>query len=343
MMVVSHAAPHGPEDSARSTPSTSRTLPSTSRPPTTTPPTLDKHWIMQYTGPMRPITWSSPTSCTERGCRRSCRWTTPCRRCLTCWRKPESWTTRTSSTRRTTDITSGSLGWVKGKSMPYDFDIRVPFFLRGPNIEQGAVNPHMVLNIDLAPTILHIAGLDPPADMDGKSILKLLEQDRTGNRSAFTLDDSSPGCRSAADDSKPTRKPKVLRDTFLVERGKILRKKEDSATPQNTNSLPKYKKVMETCQQAEFQTPCQQPGQPEPDLILKVLNSTACFCFCLGDRPAVCCGSEDVLPRDVSASSWSRVSIVVSEAAAADEGLAQRKPEPPHSLVFRSSVPTLIL
>ncbi len=63
-----------------------------------------------------------------------------------------------------------------GKWLMYEESLRVPGFIFDPrNPKEKIRSKEMVLNIDLAPTILDLAGLKIPAHMDGKSLLPLLE------------------------------------------------------------------------------------------------------------------------------------------------------------------------
>ena len=65
---------------------------------------------------------------------------------------------------------------IQGKSTPYEFDTKIPFYVRGPGVKpppkEKANSPtpprkEITLNIDIAPTMLGFAGLSPPKSMDG--------------------------------------------------------------------------------------------------------------------------------------------------------------------------------
>jgi len=60
------------------------------------------------------------------------------------------------------------------KMLPYETDVRVPLWVRGPGIAAGRSIPQLAANIDLAPTLLALAKLRVPEVMDGKSLLPLL-------------------------------------------------------------------------------------------------------------------------------------------------------------------------
>jgi arylsulfatase A-like enzyme len=62
------------------------------------------------------------------------------------------------------------------KMFMHEPSIRVPLAIRYPRrIKPGAVSSEMVLDLDLAPTILQLAGLKPPDWMQGRSLLPLVE------------------------------------------------------------------------------------------------------------------------------------------------------------------------
>jgi arylsulfatase A-like enzyme len=68
----------------------------------------------------------------------------------------------------------GEHRFVRGKAAPYDESTRVPLLVRGPGVPRGARREHLVVNVDLAPTLADMAGARPGGDVDGRSLLPLL-------------------------------------------------------------------------------------------------------------------------------------------------------------------------
>jgi arylsulfatase A-like enzyme len=62
------------------------------------------------------------------------------------------------------------------KRLMYEPSIRVPFMIRyPPRVRSGTRSDRMALNLDLAPTMLDLAGVAIPAAMQGKSVMPLAE------------------------------------------------------------------------------------------------------------------------------------------------------------------------
>ena len=134
----------------------------------------------------------------------------------------------------------GQFGLVKGKAMPYEFDIKIPLLIRGPTVPKGVVVESPVMLLDVAPTILDLAGVEAPEHFDGRSVMKLLESTKSG---------------------QGVKKPKAWRDTILIERGKItLRQIKARETHEfglnSAAALGRGARLGIECRKEEFQVPC---------------------------------------------------------------------------------------
>jgi arylsulfatase A-like enzyme len=60
-----------------------------------------------------------------------------------------------------------------GKMTAYDSDVRVPLIVVGPGVPAGSSTSALAENVDLAPTFMRLAGVRPPASVDGHGLVSL--------------------------------------------------------------------------------------------------------------------------------------------------------------------------
>jgi arylsulfatase A-like enzyme len=77
----------------------------------------------------------------------------------------------------------GEHGGMWDKRAAYEPSMRIPLLMRYPRLVKTSTQcEEMVLNIDLAPTILELAGVPAPGSMQGQSLLSMLKG-RPGRKS----------------------------------------------------------------------------------------------------------------------------------------------------------------
>jgi len=92
------------------------------------------------------------------------------------------WVEKNGLADNTMVVYMGDKGFLLGenglvdKRNAYEESMRVPMLVWAPSlVKAGTVIPQMILNVDLAPTFLELAGISKPAQMQGQSFLPLLK------------------------------------------------------------------------------------------------------------------------------------------------------------------------
>ena len=83
----------------------------------------------------------------------------------------------------------GEHGLSVERRLAYEESIRMPLLVRYPRmIKAGTAPDEIALNIDLAPTLLSLAGASAPGDMQGRSLAPLLKGEKVKWRDSFLIE-----------------------------------------------------------------------------------------------------------------------------------------------------------
>jgi arylsulfatase A-like enzyme len=126
---------------------------------------------------------------------------------------------------RTVVVFAGDNGRLLGehglasKRSAYESSMRIPLIVRWPalgGVSRGRVVDEMVLNLDLAPTLLELAGVAAPAELQGRSLRPLLEGASVPWRSAFFFEYFYDGSSKKPSSEAPTHFALRTPDAKLV-------------------------------------------------------------------------------------------------------------------------------
>ncbi len=83
----------------------------------------------------------------------------------------------------------GEHGLNEERRLAYEETIRIPLLVRyPPRIKAGSTASDLVLTIDLAPTVLALAGVTPPATIEGRSLVPILTGEPRDWRKSFLVE-----------------------------------------------------------------------------------------------------------------------------------------------------------
>jgi len=83
----------------------------------------------------------------------------------------------------------GEHGLNEERRLAYEEAIRIPLVVRYPPLATaGSTPPEMALSIDIAPTLLEVAGLQPSAGIQGRSLVPVLKKEARNWRSSFLIE-----------------------------------------------------------------------------------------------------------------------------------------------------------
>ena len=141
----------------------------------------------------------------------------------------------------------GEHGWFDKRFM-YEESFRTPLLIRYPgHITPGSTNTDLVQNIDFAPTVLDVAGVEIPEDMQGLSLRPLFKNDSVSWRDALYYHYYEyPGIHMVKRHyGVRTERYKLIRFYYDIEAWELYDLEKDPQELENLYGTPDYAEVQE--------------------------------------------------------------------------------------------------